>query len=128
MTPIAFIGATIAGVGVHLAAIDLPYPEVIIAVSVVGVGILLAQHRPLAPWLAMAVAIAGIFHGYAYGESIVGAEMTPLLAYLTGFTAIQLTVSLTVLGLGKYWQALAGGYAQTSRQVGFIILGVGLAF
>jgi len=32
-------------------------------------------------WLVLTVlgAIAGLFHGYAYGESIIGAGMTPLL-------------------------------------------------
>jgi len=34
-------------------------------------------------WLVLTVlgAIAGLFHGYAYGESIIGAGMTPLFAY-----------------------------------------------
>ena len=35
------------------------------------------------------VAFAGIFHGYAYAESIFGAEPTPLYAYLAGFAIIQ---------------------------------------
>jgi len=33
--------------------------------------------------------IAGIFHGYAYGESIIGARVAALVAYLIGFTVIH---------------------------------------
>jgi urease accessory protein len=38
--------------------------------------------------------IAGVFHGYAYGESIVGAETTPLSAYVIGFGVIQYLVAV----------------------------------
>ena len=42
-----------------------------------------------------AVALAaGIFHGYTYAESIVGAEPAPLVADLAGFTAVQLAVAM----------------------------------
>ena len=44
----------------------------------------------------------GILHGYAYGESIVGAETTPLLAYLVGFAVIQYgLIAGGIIGLDK---------------------------
>jgi len=51
-------------------------------------------------WLVLTVlgAIAGLFHGYAYGESIIGAGMT--FAYLLGFTLIQYTVALVAFLIG----------------------------
>jgi urease accessory protein len=42
------------------------------------------------------VGAGGVFHGYAYGESIVGAQRGPLMAYLVGFTIIQLATLLFV--------------------------------
>ena len=49
-----------------------------------------------------AFALSGVAHGYAYGESIVGAESTPLMAYLAGFTIVQLVIVLAVYGLARY--------------------------
>lgn len=39
---------------------------------------------------------AGYLHGYAYGESIIGAEETPLIAYLLGFSLMQYALVLSV--------------------------------
>jgi len=50
---------------------------------------LLAAAMIVAPEVAPLLLVAGAFHGYAYGESIVGAEPAPLAAYLAGFALIQ---------------------------------------
>ena len=122
--PVAFVIATAIGAGIHLAAIDLPIPEIIIAATVVLFGILLAtkskQQRNIQHSFKIAglAAIAGIFHGFAYGEGIFGAEPTPMLAYLIGFTIIQLVISLGTYVLAsqliksipaKYLTRFAGG-------------------
>ena len=39
-------------------------------------------------------ALAGLLHGYALGESIVGAEPAPLAAYLIGLAVIQSGIAL----------------------------------
>jgi urease accessory protein len=38
--------------------------------------------------------VAGALHGYAYGESIVGAETGQLAAYIVGFAAIQYAIAV----------------------------------
>ena len=38
--------------------------------------------------------VAGAFHGYAYGESIIGAEKAPLAAYVVGFAMIQYCIAV----------------------------------
>ncbi len=101
LIPIAFVIATGIGAGIHLLAINLPIPEVVIAASVVLFGVLLfiQQNKNLAinyMIISGLAALAGIFHGHAYGEGIFGAEPTPLVAYLTGFTIIQLAISLGI--------------------------------
>ncbi|HEV7415617.1 MAG TPA: HupE/UreJ family protein, partial [Tianweitania sediminis] len=73
--PIAFVVASLAGVLLHLGAFDLPAVELLIALSALGAGAALALARTGAGrsvWL-VAFAGAGIVHGYAFGESIVGA-------------------------------------------------------
>lgn len=97
--PIAFVTTTAIGAVIHLLSIDLPIPEIIIAASVVLFGILLiVRNKQVATNYTLIIsglaAIAGIFHGYAYGEGIFGAETTPLVAYIMGFTLIQLAISL----------------------------------
>lgn len=99
LIPIAFVIATGIGAGIHLAAIDLPIPEIVIAASVVLFGYLLAikgkkqENNNYSLSITALAGLAGIFHGFAYGEGIFGAEPTPLVAYLIGFTIIQLAIS-----------------------------------
>ena len=106
LIPVSFVLATIGGTGIHLQAINLPQTELIIASSVIIFGgLLVIKNGPLftAYFSTIIVAtlamIAGIFHGYAYGEAIIGAEMNPLVAYLAGFALIQLLISLSALAI-----------------------------
>lgn len=125
--PIAFVLMALAGTGLHLMELNLPLPEVLISASVLGVGILLTlSYRPNLLLLTGLSMIAGLFHGYAYGESIIGAEMTPLLSYLLGFTAIQLGIAMGAFSMGKLVLAKSGDLPL--RQIGFIVCGAGAAF
>lgn len=100
LIPFAFVIATGIGAGIHLASINLPIPEIMIAVSVLVFGILLAKkerHKKNFNYglkISALAGFAGIFHGHAYGEGIFGAEPTPLIAYLLGFIIIQLAFAL----------------------------------
>ncbi|MBF2028136.1 MAG: HupE/UreJ family protein [Oscillatoriales cyanobacterium C42_A2020_001] len=127
--PIAFVLAALGGTGLHLMGANLPASEFLIAASVLGFGILLAL--PQSPRLAVMIglgAIAGMFHGYAYGEAIVGAEVTPLLSYLIGFTAIQLGIALLAAKVGRVATNLVDRTPQSLRYAGFTICGLGAAF
>ncbi len=129
MIPIAFVIAGLAGTGIHLQSLDLPAPEFFISASVLLFGVLLALKRhPNWRIVAGLAAVAGIFHGYAYGEAIVGADMTPMVAYLAGFTVIQLGVALGARGIGR---RILKGHQMPElplRFSGFAICGVGAAF
>jgi len=121
--PGSFLLAALGGTLAHVAGWNLPLPELFISASVLAFGLLLAIDRPfpvvLAPVLA---AIAGLFHGYAYGEAIVGAEMTPLLAYLIGFTLIQTAIAAAAFAMGRF--TLKGNL----RPAGYALCGIGAAF
>jgi urease accessory protein len=107
--PLAFVLATVAGTALHLAAFDLPMVETVIAASVVLAGFMILSGREVSPILLAALfVVGGIFHGYAYGESIVGAETTPLVTYLLGFGLIQYVIAIAAgaivvetIGAGK---------------------------
>lgn len=124
--PIAFVLTSLAGTGVHLQGMDLPVPELIISASVLIFGGLLALKERLHDGVVIGLgAIAGLFHGYAYGEAIVGAEMTPTIAYLAGFSLIQLAISLTAYFLAQ--RSTQKGAALPLRFAGFTISGIGIA-
>jgi urease accessory protein len=97
--PGLFIVASALGVGLHVLGGTLPMAELGVAVSVLLIGVLVAAGRtlPAKAWIAL-FSLAGLFHGFAFGESIFGAERTPLLAYLTGLVMVQ-TVLVTCIAL-----------------------------
>ncbi|MGB7415795.1 MAG: HupE/UreJ family protein [Thermosynechococcaceae cyanobacterium] len=127
MIPIAFALAGLVGTGIHLQSLDLPAPEFFISASVLLFGVLLALKKSPNGMMVVGLgAIAGIFHGYAYGESIVGAQMTPLVAYLIGFSLIQLAISLTAYWLGKRMVERGTTQELPLRFAGFAICGIGI--
>ena len=134
LIPIAFVIATGIGAGIHLQSIDLPIPEIVIAASVVIFGILLVickNPKQTSNYstviIAGLAALAGIFHGHAYGEGIFGAEPTPLVAYLIGFTVIQLVISLGMyLIASKVTKSISPKYI--TRFAGLAIAATGIVF
>lgn len=128
--PGAFVLTAMLGTGIHLLAIDLPAPELVIAGSVVLFGAMLLTGRQFDQKLLMGLAaIAGLFHGYAYGEAIIGAETTPLLAYLIGFTLMQLGIAIAAMKLGQFAGRKAASVPFNPIQVaGFCICSVGVVF
>jgi len=127
--PITFVLAAMVGTGLHLTQFNLPAAELFISGSVLLFGILLAMKERPNDWILTGLAaIAGLFHGYAYGEAIFGAEMTPLIAYLAGFTVIQLAVAIAAFLLGKAVLKATEQPSLPLRFAGFVICGVGVAF
>lgn len=126
----AFVLAAMLGTGLHVVSIGLPAVELAVASSVLLFGILLSrQSSPNPLVMAGLAAIAGLFHGYAYGESIFGAEMTPLLSYLVGFTVVQLGIAGVAFFVAR--RLLARCPEQPNavlRSTGLVICGVGIAF
>jgi urease accessory protein len=87
---IGFVLAMIAGVALHLHGTSIPGAEILVALSVIVLGAMLLRRRQMPASAALVLfALAGLLHGYALGESIYGAEPTPLYAYLLGLAVIQ---------------------------------------
>lgn len=124
---IGFVMAMMAGVAVHLQGSTLPGAEILVALTVIGLGILtLRRHQMRAATVLALFAVVGLVHGYALGESIYGAERTPLYAYLLGLAAIQIAVALAAMSVAR---ALSRQAAEPMplRLVGAGIAGIGLA-
>jgi urease accessory protein len=124
--PLLFVVASAIGVTLHVNGVNLPGAEIVVAVSVLFAGFLIARGRalPVSLW-AILFAAAGLFHGYAFGESIFGAERSPLHAYLLGLIVVQ---SALTVGTALFVRRRAGGVSAIApRLAGAVIIGVGLA-
>jgi urease accessory protein len=123
--PLLFVLASLAGVAAAWMGLALPGAEWLVAATVAGAGaLLLARWQvPALAWLA-GLALAGLAHGQAYAEAVLGAEPTPVLAYLLGLALVQgalvATVARLARGLPAMVPRLAGGVALA---VGILALG-----
>jgi urease accessory protein len=116
---LAFSVAVIAGVGLHLSRIDLPASELFVGLTTLLIGALVILRQSMSAGRALLLfAIAGLVHGYALGESIVGAEASPLVAYLLGLLVMQ-----TAIGVGVY-AAVRSLSRWPARTTGLTIAGV----
>jgi len=101
LLPLVFVVASVAVAGMRYLGVDVGLDELWIAGSLVVLGaIMLAARGPAGGVVAGLFLATGALHGYALAEAIVGAERTPLVAYLVGLTLIQCTIAL-----GAWWVA-----------------------
>ena len=127
--PLAFVSATVIGCLLLVSGYTLPAVEIIIATSIMLLGgLILSGHRFPAYFYIAVFFLAGLFHGYAYGESIVGAEDSPLIAYLLGFALIQYAIVLATMLIVRALRVFSVWLLTSARLAGAIIAGVGIAF
>ena len=133
---LALIVGTLLGAALHLAGAGLPGAEIGVALSVILIGGLLAARRRIRlSWLAGGLALAGLLHGYAYAESIFGAEAAPLAAYLIGFTLAQLGIATVawlihrrLIATREAWARLAAsGVGAAVGTIGAVFFVISLA-
>jgi urease accessory protein len=123
---IGYIVAMMLGVAVHLMGASVPAAELLVALTVLALGFTLLADRGMSAAAALtAFALTGLIHGYALGESIYGAERTPLVAYLIGLAVIQGVISLGAMFAAR--AVLRRADLVTLRLVGAGIAGIGIA-
>ncbi|MEL0197162.1 MAG: HupE/UreJ family protein [Rhodobiaceae bacterium] len=127
--PAAFVTGTIGGAALTLAAVTLPVAELVITGSVIVGGAVAMRGRVTDLRLAGGLAAgAGLFHGWAYGATIIGAEPTPILAYLAGFGLVQMAIAIGVAMLvHNVWKAVDAEALQP-RLAGAVVAGVGVTY
>ena len=120
--PLAFVATTVLGTLAHVAGVGLPFVEVGIAVSVLLLGVMLLSGREFGLAIyASLFAVAGIFHGHAYGEAVFGAEATPIVAYLLGFGLTQFAIAACAAIAASAF----GSVALRARLTGGVVAGMG---
>ena len=102
----AYVVLTIAGAALHAAGWGLPGAEPSVAISVLLLGALLAATAlRSAPLAFVLFGATGFIHGYALGESVVGAEPAPLYTYFAGLAAVQFFIAFAAM-CGARWLLL----------------------
>ena len=123
-----FLAAGMVGLTLHMAGIGLGMTEALVATSVLLTGLaLLVAKRVSAPALLAGFALAGLFHGHAFAEAVIGAEATPIIAYLAGLAVIQGALILGAMTLVRQsararWLRPAMVAAASFAGVGFLVV------
>src|SRR6266700_4241633 len=127
---LALIAGSLFGAALHLTGFGLPGGEIGVALSVILIGgLLMARRQIRLSWLASGLALAGILHGYAYAESIFGAEAAPLGAYLVGFSVIQLGIAAAAFFIHRRLIATREAWARpVSSGLGAVVGAIGVVF
>ncbi|MEH1766462.1 MAG: HupE/UreJ family protein [Nostoc sp.] len=126
-----FIFATVLGIVIHLLQLNLPGTEIAIAISTIVFGTMLMMPNQLNLMVLAFVGIsAGLFQGYANAESIVGAEIIPVVAYILGITLTLFAVAMSAREIG-----VAMGMGEINRTLpwkmsiaGFALCAIGIVF
>jgi len=123
----AFIAASSVGVLSHVAELSVPLVEPLVATSVIVAGAALAAGMTSARsgWLVLAI-VAGLLHGYAFGESITGAERTVIGAYLIGLAVIQVAIAGAAMLLTRQFLLPLGHVSTPMRAAGAIVASIGV--
>ncbi|MDP2506972.1 HupE/UreJ family protein [Oceanobacter sp. 3_MG-2023] len=124
-----FLGLAIIGTLSRMAVPEIHFFEIGIVATSALVGLFMIVQKLDRTQLLWALAtVAGLLHGYAYGEAIVGAEATPVLSYLVGYCLIQAALILgIVFGLkhlaGDRLATIAANYRTAA---GSLLIGLAL--
>ncbi len=87
---LAFILASLIGTALRGSDLTVPGLELWIGASLLGAAFCLWQRRvPSVMPALLTLATAGLMHGQAYGEAVIGAETTPMVWYLAGLLVAQ---------------------------------------
>jgi urease accessory protein len=127
--PGLFILSSLGGLALHLTRFDLPLTEAAVGGSIILLGLAVSSRSGFGTkvWMALFIT-AGLFHGYAYGESIIGASPLPLAGYLMGLGVVQgVLASLTHLAGEKLADGV--GHARPEmRHLGALLAVIGVVF
>jgi urease accessory protein len=122
-----FIAASSLGVLTHVVELNVPLVEPLVATSVIVAGAALAIGFTSArtSWLVLAI-IAGLFHGYAFGEAVGGAERLVIGAYLIGLAIIQTAIAAIAMFAARRFLVGAEPSPMPLRATGGAITTLGL--
>ncbi|SLN39486.1 HupE/UreJ family protein [Oceanibacterium hippocampi] len=130
LAPLAFVAGMLGGVLLIVGGVALPAVEAVIALSLLLIGGLLARGKALGlPLAAVLFAGLGLFHGWAFGETIAGQEggapLAVTIGYLVGLAAIQWVIAVAAgFAVGTLGRATSAA-ALPARLSGAMVAGAG---
>jgi urease accessory protein len=98
---LAFVLGGFGGSLAHIAGIGFGPVEALVSLSVVAVGLALLWRGLPAAVVPAGFALAGLAHGHAFAEAIIGAEQGPLVAYLAALALTQAAIGLGTMLLAR---------------------------
>jgi len=129
--PLGYVGGMLLGCLLMMAGVALPFAEVVIGASLLVMGYVVLSGRQMSmQTVLLAFGAFGLFHGTAFGESIVGQEAGYGFGVAFGY--------LLGLGVAQYLIAIFAGFIMTkvakttevtaveARLAGAVIAGIGL--
>ena len=85
-----FVAISLISTFMHASGVTLPLPEMWVGLSLLLVAGLLLRAMKVSTGVAVAFCLfAGVAHGYAFGEAVVGVRTSALVSYLVGLFVIQ---------------------------------------
>jgi len=131
LAPAGYIAAMAVGCVAMTFGLALPGVEVVVALSLLVLGCIVLSGRSLGMSSALVLfAVAGLFHGAAFGESMAAAEASSTMQVLTGYL-IGLGVLQYAICVGAGWVAVniwqaTEATAVPTRLAGAMVAGAGL--
>jgi urease accessory protein len=123
--PLFFAIASTIGVLGQIIGLEIPAVENAILLSILVVGAALVRGKNIASSkVAVVITLFGLFHGYAFGEAIIGAEPTPIISYLVGLAMVELLIIYSLIFTIRAVGLIASDLA--SRLAGASVAGVGV--
>jgi len=123
----SFVVAATVGVLIHAANVEFLLSEQLVSVSVVLAGVLLVLGlggRQLI-WLPFAV-VAGLLHGYAFGETILGADWAVVGAYIAGVVIFTSVAAYGVKLATSKVMRLSDAHSIQLRSIGAVVGCIGI--
>ena len=123
--PLYFVTFSLMGTILSVNFLVVPFSELIISLSIIIAGLTSLYDKRINIYFPIILASGGgFFHGYAFGQSVVGIEASPLIAYLIGIALIGF-----VLIFGSSFLITKYYYLTLKpRFVGAIFTGVGVTY
>ncbi|MEM7190135.1 MAG: HupE/UreJ family protein, partial [Pseudomonadota bacterium] len=128
--PLGYLIGMTAGCVLIMSGVGLPAVELVIALSLLIGGAVLMTGRGLSLLVAMGLfGVLGLFHGWAFGESITGQESAAsagvIAGYLIGLIAAQYAIAVAAGWVAKTVWGAATADAVPARLAGGMVAGVG---
>lgn len=125
----SFIAATAIGSLVTAGGLEFSVTEPLVLLSVAMLGVSLFRKKsPNEVIVSVFFAVAGFFHGCAYGGTVVGAEATPIVAYLLGFALIQFAIAYAAAQSLAVIAKNMEDRLQYARMTGAMVFGVAVTY